>query len=45
MLDKEFYKKVNKDGLVCEVIYVSDDRTEDDYNYGLLNDCVKTNEE
>ena len=41
IINSEFYQKVNKDGLVCEVIFVSDDRTEDAYNHNLLTGCVK----
>ena len=35
ILDHEFYKKVNNDGLVCEVIFVSDDKTEKAYNHNI----------
>lgn len=47
ILDEQFYKKVNKDGLNAEVVFVSDDRTEDAYNHNLLNGCIKsyTNDE
>ena len=31
ILDEDFYQKVNKDGLVAEVIFVTDDRTEAAY--------------
>ena len=41
ILDSEFYQKVNKDGLVCEVIFVSDDRTEEAYNHNLINGSTR----
>ena len=36
---------MNKDGLQCEVIFVSDDRTEDAYNHNLINGSSRKVEE
>ena len=43
VLDHEFYQKVNKDGLVCEVIFVSDDKSEEAYNHNLTSGSTKSN--
>ena len=44
-MDQEFYKKVNANGLVCEVIFCTDDRTLDAYNHNMLCGSAKKPEE
>ena len=46
ILDEDFYQKVNKDGLVAEVIFVTDDRTEAAYENNIKRgSMVKSTEE